>query len=364
MILIEKNSSDKISSLRMFWQENHFQLGIPLIDLQHLWLLYIISNLESALSSPQNSLNRTVRDSIVGVIDYISEHFSLEEEILKEFRYPDFEEHVLHHRKFVETLQQKQELADTNELAALGLLNILQKWLFNHILTEDKMYAEYFKSKSIDVKFFCQEILIQKKYNITKKQGDVYKEVCNHRQAEIEEVISNNMVNDILHIWKSHNLTLHIPIIDLQHIWLLKMLIQLDKAVKTMGATKKHEVFNLVIEEAVEYTIQHFTLEERIMKEFRYTEILNHFHQHESFVNFIKQRKKENEAGDVMAAFHLAQDLKTWLLSHIAHEDKKMALFLKERMKDVNEFIRKIHHNGEIAVESGQRNFYKKIIKS
>ena len=93
-------------------------------------------------------------------------------------------------------------------------------------------------------------------------------------------------------------------------------------------------------------------------------EMLNHFHQHESFVNFIKQRKKENEAGDVMAAFHLAQDLKTWLLSHIAHEDKKMALFLKERMKDVNEFIRKIHHNGEITVESGQRNFYKKITKS
>ena len=71
MILIEKNPSDKISSLRKFWQENHFQLGIPLIDLQHLWLLYIISNLESALSSPQNSLNKTVRDSIVGVIDYI-----------------------------------------------------------------------------------------------------------------------------------------------------------------------------------------------------------------------------------------------------------------------------------------------------
>ena len=98
-----------------------------------------------------------------------------------------------------------------------------QKWLFQHILKDDRMYVDFFKRNSIDVKPFCQEILIKKKYNITKKQGDVYKEICNFRQTEIEEVISENMVEDILHIWKSHNLSLNLPVIDLQHIWLLKM---------------------------------------------------------------------------------------------------------------------------------------------
>lgn len=362
MIVMAKDSTDKITGLRNFWQDNHFQLGIPLIDIQHLWLLYIITNLESALSNAE-SLSETLKDSIVGIIDYITEHFSLEEEILKEFKYPGFEEHVKHHRAFVETLQKKHDLANTNELAALGLLNMLQSWLFKHILKEDKMYVDFFKNKSIDVKPFCQEILIKKKYNITKKQGDVYKEICNHRQAEIEEVISENMLEDILHIWKSHNLSLNIPVIDLQHIWLLKMVIQLDKAVKTMGSTKKGEVFNQVIEEAVDYTVKHFTLEEKIMKEFRYPEILNHFHQHESFVAFIKQRRKEYEAGDNLAAFHLTQDLKTWLLSHIAHEDKKLAIYLKDKMKDVNEYTRRLHHKGEIAIDPGQRNFYKKITK-
>ncbi|HMW03469.1 MAG TPA: bacteriohemerythrin [Leptospiraceae bacterium] len=362
MKLMYTESQDKMTSLRLFWEENHFQLGIPLIDIQHLWLLYIISNLEAALSY-SNTLNETMKDSIVGVIDYVSEHFSLEEEILKEFKYPQFKDHVAHHREFVETLQTKHDLANSNELAALGLLNMLQKWLFNHILKEDKQYVEFFKSKSIDVRPFCQEILIQKKYNITKKQGDVYKEVCSFRQSEIEEVISENMIEDIMHIWRSHNLSLHIPVIDLQHIWLLKMVIQLDKAVKTMGTTKKNEVFNQVVEEAIDYTVKHFTLEERIMKEFRYPEILNHFHQHESFVDFIKQRRKENESGDTLAAFHLAQDLKTWLLSHIAHEDKKLAIYLKDKMKDVNEFTRKLHHNGEIIIEPTQRNFYKKITK-
>jgi hemerythrin len=118
-----------------------------------------------------------------------------------------------------------------------------------------------------------------------------------------------------------------------------------------------------VIEEAVDYTVKHFTLEEKIMKEFRYPEILNHFHQHESFVAFIKQRRKEYEAGDNLAAFHLTQDLKTWLLSHIAHEDKKLAIYLKDKMKDVNEYTRRLHHKGEIAIDPGQRNFYKKITK-
>ncbi len=78
MIVMAKDSTDKITSLRNFWQDNHFQLGIPLIDIQHLWLLYIITNLESALSNAE-SLSETLKDSIVGIIDYITEHFSLEE---------------------------------------------------------------------------------------------------------------------------------------------------------------------------------------------------------------------------------------------------------------------------------------------
>ncbi|MBK9503173.1 MAG: hemerythrin family protein [Leptospiraceae bacterium] len=156
-----KNSIDKMTSLRNFWQENRFQLGIPLIDIQHLWLLYIITTLEASLSNAE-SLSETLKDSIVGIIDYITEHFSLEEEILKEFKYPGFEEHVKHHRQFVDTLQDKHDLANTNELAALGLLNMLQKWLFQHILKDDRMYVDFFKRNSIDVKPFCQEILIKK----------------------------------------------------------------------------------------------------------------------------------------------------------------------------------------------------------
>lgn len=175
--------------------------------------------------------------------------------------------------------------------------------------------------------------------------------------------MSENIAEDVRHIWKSYNLAIHVPIIDLQHAWLLKLVVELDKAVKTMGQTRKNEIFLKTVGEALEYTKEHFTTEESLMKQFRFPDLVNHFNQHKRFIEFIKQRNEENKHGDSMAASHLVQDLKTWLLSHIALEDKKLYFHLKDKHKDVVEFVRRLHESGELVVKTEYKELYKYVVR-
>ncbi|TGN18892.1 bacteriohemerythrin [Leptospira idonii] len=361
---METSTPAYLEELRNTWKSQPFSLGIPIIDLQHIWLVHIIIKLEVVLSDLNRpAFSKDIKVSFSEALDYVSEHFALEENILEHFNYPDLEEHVKGHRLFVERLIEKFHGSENSEVAALGLLQILKKWLFQHILHDDRAYSDYFNQQSVNLRDYCNELLQSGQFPISKAQFLLYQNI----QSSLDEDTSlrptetKDVVHDIRNIWKTYNLVTHIPIIDLQHIWLLKMVVELDRALKS--GEQESEVFQRTVNMAIEYTQVHFTLEEKIMRYFRFVDVVSHMSQHKRFVEFVKLRYEEFKNGDSSAAQHLVQDLKNWLLSHIAFEDKKIGFSFQNRIREILEFTKKLHARGETEITPDQQALYKAVIQ-
>ncbi len=358
--LIDENI---LSKLKDFWKQNNFSVGVPILDLQHVWLIYIVLRLEEQiLESDSNSLDALASESLEETLQYAAEHFSLEEEIMKKFEYPSYTSHLETHRNFAEKIKEKYTKTNEDEVFALGLLSLLKKWLFNHILKEDKQYSEHLAKHSSEVRDFCSELLNQKKYSITKFQVQLYNEVTKEKTPEITEVETEDPIAQIRHIWNSYNLAIGIPIIDLQHIWLLKMTVELDLGLKRKEGIDP-ALLDKILQGALDYTKYHFSVEEKFMRYYRYVDFITHSNQHKRFIDFVIQRKEESKTGNPEVAKLLVKDLKNWLLSHIAFEDKKIGLFLGKRTREISEFTKKMHEKGELIILPEHKTLYKEIMK-
>lgn len=360
---MSKDSNQKIDDLKKFWFSQPFSLGIPIIDLQHLWLVSTILSLEDALNDVTlDTFSSEVKTSFTKTLEYVSEHFALEEDVLEHFHYPNLVEHIEGHRAFVSRLAEKFSSAENDEVAALGLLQILKKWLVQHILKEDSDYADFFEKQDIKVNKYANQILKEKKYRITKEQLLLYQNLSASEEAGMVQASdSKDLVYEIRKIWKTYNLATNIPIIDLQHIWLLRMIVVLDQTLANGQLTK--EAIQKILQQAIEYTKDHFSVEDRIMRQFRYTDFANHMAQHKRFIDFVQLRNEENKNGDLLVAAHLVQDLRNWLLSHIAFEDRKIGNAFKSRIRELSEFTKKMHQNGEVTITLEQKDLYKAVLE-
>jgi hypothetical protein len=119
-------------------------------------------------------------------------------------------------------------------------VHFLKSWLFKHILKEDKKYQEFCKKENIDLKPFCKELISLGKITIHKAQAFLYNLISDTN--EVEAILNTDIVLKIINIWQTHNLSVNIPIIDLQHIWLIKMVVELDISV-ALSPVKKEKKF-------------------------------------------------------------------------------------------------------------------------
>lgn len=124
---MEPISSSHMENLRSVWFSESFSLGIPLIDLQHVWLVHILTSLEEQIViADREAKDIDIQPHLEKVLNYVSEHFALEEDVLEHFSYPSYQEHLLGHRNFVEKILEKFHSVQDNQIAALGLLQILK----------------------------------------------------------------------------------------------------------------------------------------------------------------------------------------------------------------------------------------------
>ena len=155
--------SENVERLRKLWKDKPYSTGLPVIDLQHIWLLNIVMKMQDALLDINlTGLNSALKDSIVSIVDYVAEHFSLEEQILKEFHFPNFQKHRDHHLEFIQKIKEKLNVSEDDQIKILGIINILKHWLLNHILIEDKHYAEFLEKNILGARSFCQDLLNSK----------------------------------------------------------------------------------------------------------------------------------------------------------------------------------------------------------
>lgn len=126
----------------MEWKYEH-SIGIQEIDDQHKQLIEIISSIERAIKH-----ERGWREIVYGIVDlkiFARRHFEIEEALMRMYGYGEAAKHTEEHQYFFTRLAEI-ESKSIYDLAERELLKFLRDWLKDHILGEDRGYAEYILS--------------------------------------------------------------------------------------------------------------------------------------------------------------------------------------------------------------------------
>ncbi len=125
------------------------------------------------------------------------------------------------------------------------------------------------------------------------------------------------------------NLMLGIKEIDEQHKTLVGMINDLHDA---MSAGKGRIIMGDIINKLLEYTRVHFKYEETMIEKHKYTDLLNHKKEHNSFIIQINNFKNDFDNGNTSLSIVVMNFLKEWLKCHILEIDKKYSIELLKKV--------------------------------
>lgn len=342
-----------------FWIDKNIEMNLPLIDLQHLWLIFLLVEAEDTIEK-RNEEEKFEKISLE-LISYTIEHFTLEEKLFLDFEYPAYISHKRQHQIFIELIKEKFTAFNQQKKAKKKeLVSFLIDWICKHLSYEDKQYKQFLDDKQIDLTDWFKSVIKNQEITIDRAQLKLYDEITKSNQ--LVEMVSENIYRSIHNLWHVYNLRIDIPIIDLQHLWLIRLIVELEFACKNLESKKREEVFRSVVKGALQYTKEHFSVEEKIMQKFSYVDVLSHRKQHGGFIDFLQQRLQDFNKGDALAASKLLKDLKEWLFGHIAITDKRMSASLKELHGDITSYVRELLKTKELVLKKAQIDLYNKII--
>lgn len=116
--------------------------------------------------------------------------------------------------------------------------------------------------------------------------------------------------------------------VDKQHKKLVDLINSLHKSMKLrQSKAKSVDILN----ELVNYTVNHFSFEEKLMKEHNYHELDDHILKHKDLVGKVADFQSKFSQGNATLSMDLMDFLKDWLLIHINVTDRKYAPFFKSK---------------------------------
>ncbi|HOE91105.1 MAG TPA: bacteriohemerythrin [Candidatus Cloacimonadota bacterium] len=113
--------------------------------------------------------------------------------------------------------------------------------------------------------------------------------------------------------------------IDQQHKQLIAYINELHEA---MSQGKSKQVMGDILAKLANYTVEHFTLEEKYMSDHHYVDLDNHKNTHASFVKKVSEYRQAYEEGKFLISIEIMNFLKDWLTNHIMGTDQNYSAFL------------------------------------
>ena len=112
------------------------------IDSQHKQWIDTIENFYQGIQS--GSSKDHMKTLIKSMKDYTVFHFKKEEDYMRSMAYPDLDDHIEIHQAFIKKVEDFEDRFSSGKLLlSLEVTNFMKDWVKNHIMTEDKKYAEF-----------------------------------------------------------------------------------------------------------------------------------------------------------------------------------------------------------------------------
>lgn len=123
------------------------------------------------------------------------------------------------------------------------------------------------------------------------------------------------------------DLELGYAVIDDQHKILVEMIVELEDA---LAAGRGRQVQNDILGRITNYTVYHFTEEEKHFISEGYLNSVKHLREHQAFIEKIKTLNKGAQAGNLGIALDLVEFLANWLRTHILERDRELVEILQK----------------------------------
>jgi hemerythrin len=124
--------------------EDRYSVGISLIDDQHKELVRLTNELYQGCLAGNGEAEEFFFKTIRGVLEYTKFHFSAEEKLMENVKYPNYAEHKKQHEDFViQLLNEVKSFQEGKKFVPNNFVRYLKDWILSHIALMDTSYAKY-----------------------------------------------------------------------------------------------------------------------------------------------------------------------------------------------------------------------------
>jgi hemerythrin len=131
----------------LIWKDE-YSVDVEEIDNQHKNFIATVNKLVEIVNAVPDE--KAIMDIVQGLIVYKHVHFATEEKYFHQFNFEGAVEHEAAHKDFNERLEklQNEYKGKTIELA-FALVDFLENWLIDHLLTMDQKYKKCFSEHGL-----------------------------------------------------------------------------------------------------------------------------------------------------------------------------------------------------------------------
>jgi hemerythrin len=120
--------------------DRKYSVGVKALDDQHTILFDLMNELHDAmLKGKAHSLTSPILRKL---LEYATEHFSTEEEILATAQFPGLADHRIKHEELLSQINDYTARLERGEITInIHLMEFMRDWLTNHLMKVDQEYS-------------------------------------------------------------------------------------------------------------------------------------------------------------------------------------------------------------------------------
>ena len=123
------------------WRQE-FSLGVPDVDHEHRELIELINELYAHVQQQDSAIG--VEDFLGEIYAKISAHFALEEKIMRERHYDQYDDHKADHERLLDEIRDIMDAyEDDAHFSESELAACLTAWFTEHFKTKDARLHKY-----------------------------------------------------------------------------------------------------------------------------------------------------------------------------------------------------------------------------
>ncbi len=129
------------------WQDD-YSVNVDEIDLQHQQLIKLVNNLHASV---ENRISKNELEGLlIELVKFTCIHFSTEEKYMKDYNFPECEQHSKEHRALLEHMDNLVSLVSNGKSPTFySDYDISSDWALIHITGYDKKLGKFLNSNNV-----------------------------------------------------------------------------------------------------------------------------------------------------------------------------------------------------------------------